>query len=202
MPAPAWTSTSWPCATYSRADDGVRPTRYSSGLISLGTPTRMAVLRIEDWMGGLLFDGASKFLLFSARPACIVARSCVRKAQNDESCGGARRYRQKAARATAKGGSRDQCRAGSGGQSFGIRLPPSRAGAGATRRDQPLRRGGGRARGRPAALGVRHCHPVLPVGTGSDRLRNRHLARARGGRVLPDDRRVGLSAQVGGARRR
>src|SRR3569623_1732559 len=121
MPAPAWTSTSWPCATYSRADDGVRPTRYSSGMISLGTPTRMADLRFEDSMAGHLPEGASKFLLFSARLARIVARSCALWPQNDESCCGARHYRQKAARATAEGGSRDQCRTGPGGQSFGIR---------------------------------------------------------------------------------
>jgi hypothetical protein len=41
MPAPAvlCTTTSWPCATSSRTDDGVSPTRYSWFLISLGTPT-------------------------------------------------------------------------------------------------------------------------------------------------------------------
>src|SRR3569832_740843 len=102
MPAPAWTSTSWPCATYSRADAGVRPTRYSSGLISLGTPTRMAVLRIEDSMAGLLPEGASKFLLFSARLARIVARSCALRPQKDEYNGGERHNRQKATNKTTE----------------------------------------------------------------------------------------------------
>src|SRR4051812_15578847 len=38
-PAPVSTSTLCPCATISRTDDGVRPTRYSLFLISFGTPT-------------------------------------------------------------------------------------------------------------------------------------------------------------------
>src|SRR6476661_2617930 len=38
-PAPAWTTTSWPWSASSRAPDGVSATRYSSVLISVGTPT-------------------------------------------------------------------------------------------------------------------------------------------------------------------
>src|SRR4051812_16477301 len=38
-PAPAWTRTSWPCSTSSRTPAGVSATRYSSVLISVGTPT-------------------------------------------------------------------------------------------------------------------------------------------------------------------
>src|SRR5918995_5796883 len=40
-PAPAWRITSWPCSTSSRAPAGVSDTRYSSVLISVGTPTFM-----------------------------------------------------------------------------------------------------------------------------------------------------------------
>src|SRR5215211_1118477 len=39
MPAPAWTSTSWPWSVSSRTPAGVSATRYSSVLISVGTPT-------------------------------------------------------------------------------------------------------------------------------------------------------------------
>src|SRR5687768_18009522 len=38
-PAPRWTTTSWPRSTSSRTPDGVSATRYSSVLISVGTPT-------------------------------------------------------------------------------------------------------------------------------------------------------------------
>src|SRR3954452_19458422 len=38
-PAPAWTTTSWSCSTSSRTPAGVSATRYSSVLISVGTPT-------------------------------------------------------------------------------------------------------------------------------------------------------------------
>src|SRR3954447_2108538 len=38
-PAPACTTTSWPCSPSSRTPDGVSATRYSSVLISVGTPT-------------------------------------------------------------------------------------------------------------------------------------------------------------------
>ena len=38
-PAPAWIAISWPCSTSSRTPAGVRATRYSSVLISVGTPT-------------------------------------------------------------------------------------------------------------------------------------------------------------------
>src|SRR5260221_5223805 len=38
-PAPLSTRTLWPCAISSRAEPGIRPTRYSWVLISLGTPT-------------------------------------------------------------------------------------------------------------------------------------------------------------------
>src|SRR5688500_10963191 len=40
-PAAASTITSWPAFTSASAPTGIIPTRYSSGLISLGTPTRM-----------------------------------------------------------------------------------------------------------------------------------------------------------------
>src|SRR3712207_3943533 len=42
-PAPACTTTSWPCSTSSRTPAGVSATRYSSVLISVGTPTFMRV---------------------------------------------------------------------------------------------------------------------------------------------------------------
>src|SRR5690348_10367959 len=45
MPALVSTSTSWPAWTSSATEAGVRPTRYSWFLISLGTPTRMASLQ-------------------------------------------------------------------------------------------------------------------------------------------------------------
>ena len=38
-PAPAWMNTSWPCSASSRTPAGVSATRYSSVLISVGTPT-------------------------------------------------------------------------------------------------------------------------------------------------------------------
>ena len=41
-PAPASISTSWPCSTISRTPAGVIATRYSSGLISVGTPIFIA----------------------------------------------------------------------------------------------------------------------------------------------------------------
>src|SRR4051794_158771 len=40
-PAPACTTTSWPCSTSSRTPAGVSATRYSSVLISVGQPTFM-----------------------------------------------------------------------------------------------------------------------------------------------------------------
>src|SRR4051812_19043944 len=40
-PAPCWMSTSWPRSTSSRTPAGVIATRYSSVLISVGTPTFM-----------------------------------------------------------------------------------------------------------------------------------------------------------------
>src|SRR5881398_1530669 len=43
-PAPACTTTLWPCATSSRTPAGVRATRYSSDLISVGTPTLIDLL--------------------------------------------------------------------------------------------------------------------------------------------------------------
>src|SRR3954467_12348573 len=51
--------TSWPWLTYSRTAVGVRPTRYSSGLISRGTPTRMSGSLGEDCCGvaGVLGHG-------------------------------------------------------------------------------------------------------------------------------------------------
>src|SRR5205814_6714643 len=41
-PAPACTISSWPWLAYSRTAIGVRPTRCSWTLISLGTPTRIS----------------------------------------------------------------------------------------------------------------------------------------------------------------
>ena len=43
-PAPDWMNTSWPCSTSSRTPAGVSATRYSSVLISVGTPTFIAAL--------------------------------------------------------------------------------------------------------------------------------------------------------------
>src|SRR4051794_1937247 len=48
-PAPACTSTSWPWSVSSRTPDGVSATRYSSALISVGTPTFTGGPR---WIGG------------------------------------------------------------------------------------------------------------------------------------------------------
>src|SRR5919204_4161685 len=41
-PAPLWTTASWPASASSRTPAGVRATRYSSALISVGTPTLIA----------------------------------------------------------------------------------------------------------------------------------------------------------------
>src|SRR5215831_592575 len=41
-PAPAWTTTLWPARVSSSTPTGSRATRYSSVLISLGTPTIIA----------------------------------------------------------------------------------------------------------------------------------------------------------------
>ena len=38
-PPPAWITTSWPCSASSRTPAGVSATRYSSTLVSVGTPT-------------------------------------------------------------------------------------------------------------------------------------------------------------------
>ena len=40
-PAPACTSTSWPCPRNAATPAGVIATRFSSGLISVGMPMRM-----------------------------------------------------------------------------------------------------------------------------------------------------------------
>ncbi len=48
-PAPAWTTTSWPCSTSSRTPAGVSATRYSSVLISVGTPTFMGSFPSRSW---------------------------------------------------------------------------------------------------------------------------------------------------------
>src|SRR4051794_40791731 len=48
-PAPAWTTTSWPCSTSSRTPEGVSATRYSSVLISVGTPTFIWSFRRWSW---------------------------------------------------------------------------------------------------------------------------------------------------------
>src|SRR5215213_4135601 len=45
-PAPACTTTSCPCSTSSRTPDGVSATRYSSVLISVGTPTLIRYSRL------------------------------------------------------------------------------------------------------------------------------------------------------------
>src|SRR4051794_30978592 len=42
-PAPRWMTASWPWSASSRTPEGVRATRYSSALISVGTPTFMVV---------------------------------------------------------------------------------------------------------------------------------------------------------------
>src|SRR3954447_11385420 len=49
-PAPCCTSTSWPRSTSSRTPAGVNATRYSSVLISVGTPTFMGVSNLS-WVG-------------------------------------------------------------------------------------------------------------------------------------------------------
>src|SRR4051794_22152159 len=48
-PAPCCTSTSCPCSASSRTPDGVRATRYSSVLISVGTPTFMSCPSSSWW---------------------------------------------------------------------------------------------------------------------------------------------------------
>src|SRR6185369_7710697 len=48
-PAPACTMTSCPADTYSRTAIGVKPTRYSWGLISRGTPTFISAPWV--WLG-------------------------------------------------------------------------------------------------------------------------------------------------------
>src|ERR1700712_1919494 len=54
VPAPCWISTSWPRSTSSRTPAGVIATRYSSVLISVGTPTFMAFFVPLSW--GLVAD--------------------------------------------------------------------------------------------------------------------------------------------------
>src|SRR5436305_4245128 len=51
--APASTITSWPCARYSRTEAGVAPTRYSSSLISFGTPMRMEASSVANVLRGV-----------------------------------------------------------------------------------------------------------------------------------------------------
>src|SRR3954452_15997715 len=48
-PAPACTTTSWPCSASSRTPEGVSATRYSSVLISVGTPTFIWSSRRWSW---------------------------------------------------------------------------------------------------------------------------------------------------------
>src|SRR5579884_1470101 len=54
MPFPAVVSmnSSWPWATSSATDAGVRPTRYSWTLISFGTPMRIYSFAPAEWFGG------------------------------------------------------------------------------------------------------------------------------------------------------
>src|SRR4051794_7976990 len=81
MPAPAWITTSWPCSLSSRTPAGVSATRYSSILISVGTPTFNA--GSFRWSGGELapakgepevdaiasgVEGAARELLDAADP--------------------------------------------------------------------------------------------------------------------------------------
>ena len=57
--APFCTSTSWPWCTSSSTDDGMRPTRYSWFLISLGTPIRMSWISQWGWASAVpTFCGA------------------------------------------------------------------------------------------------------------------------------------------------
>src|SRR5688500_1043120 len=52
-PAPRWISTSCPCSLSSRAPMGVSATRYSSVLISVGTPTFTAQHLLRFASGGV-----------------------------------------------------------------------------------------------------------------------------------------------------
>src|SRR3954454_7459406 len=74
IPAPVSTSTSCPRCTSSRAPAGVSATRYSSGLISFATPTRMGA---GDPTGGRLGAVALLELLAAAAPARVVAADVV-----------------------------------------------------------------------------------------------------------------------------
>src|SRR5258708_30317612 len=53
MPPPALVSTTtwWPCATSSRTEVGVRPTRYSWVLTSFGTPTITRIPSPDSCLG-------------------------------------------------------------------------------------------------------------------------------------------------------
>ncbi len=71
-PAPVSTSTSWPWATYSRTEPGVRPTRYSWFLISLGHPTRILVL-LPAFQGAIYWGRDSS----TERPADVCEYACA-----------------------------------------------------------------------------------------------------------------------------
>src|SRR3954465_3812183 len=83
IPVPAFLSmrTECPCATNSRADVGVRPTRYSCVFTSLGTPTIIGGLSSRLRLGERLRDGGllAQLDLRDLVPGHLVG--AVRKAQ-------------------------------------------------------------------------------------------------------------------------
>jgi hypothetical protein len=54
VPGGGFTITSWPAATSSDTEDGVRPTRYSWFLISFGTPTRIFQAPVSRRLSGAI----------------------------------------------------------------------------------------------------------------------------------------------------
>src|SRR5271165_412561 len=80
MPAPACVSTitRWPCATSSRAEPGISPTRYSWVLISFGTPTStgsglLRLVEIMDFEQGAAAVRFERPVRRAGRPAGIGA---------------------------------------------------------------------------------------------------------------------------------
>src|SRR5262249_20515544 len=90
-PAPAWISTLCPARVNSSAPTGIMATRYSSVLISLGTPITYFAAAV---MASSVVEGRGQFGLILVRatalnqgecgPACVVSAPC------SPACGGGR----------------------------------------------------------------------------------------------------------------
>ena len=67
LPAPAsfWITTSWPCVVKAATPDGVMATRFSSSLISVGTPTNMC--QIVSHLARMLGERGRQTMRFRER---------------------------------------------------------------------------------------------------------------------------------------